>query len=812
MESTNSWKSPEEIEYESKLIELKLLKNEVNELKEKWATLNNEVDDFCNKNNEELLSNFNTGEIFVPSDDLKLLYFSFIKTVCPDMVINNENYMSFYNIFTKANEAFRNGDIKGLQEITQIWNESPESVKGDNVTSKISRVIRKIALIKKQKTNLNIEIANILSSQLVLKTDQKLEETKNFIEKQNGINKQVLEEQMNQDKLGVIIDKKKLPTTIINPIDGAESVLVPAGEFLMGSSDEDEFAIDNEKPQHKVYLDDYYIYKTPVTVAQYRMFCEATSRWFNWSNCESDMYPIVDVSWDDAVAYTQWACVNLPTEAQWEKAARGTDGRIYPWGNDWDSDLCIHGEYNDINSDDQLYSYYQILGNVGSIVAGASPYDCLDMVGNVWEWCIDWYNEEYYQTSPYENPTGPISGEYRILRGGQFYEWSDEYLLDEDIDEDGNCVIDGFTVFIGDGTISDYFPDEDESICRSAYRRFKISDYDNNYCGFRCVIRLSNELVNNMPNNTYNTSIPIVKTDEQKVHEVINIVNDNQIMPTSSIKTNLKDGAEMILIPSGTFIMGINEEKTINFIKKDFMVIQNEQFYHIDYDKIYKRIVSLEHEVKLSSYYIYKNPVTVEQYRLFCKATKHPMPKAPSWGWHDTHPIVNVDWYEANKYANWAGMVLPSEAQWEKAARGIDGRVYPWGNDWNKNFLHCSIYSIGDVGCTSAVASKYLDGASPYGVLDMAGNVSEWCSDWYEQDYYRKSPYINPTGPEKGLYKVIRGCGWTTDLNNFFEACCSYRKYSEPDGIGYVSNSKEIKKIIQNLKYSRGFRCATPIK
>ena len=214
-----------------------------------------------------------------------------------------------------------------------------------------------------------------------------------------------------------------LPTTKINPKDGAEMVLVPAGEFLMGSSEEEITAFlkanpsykrewyANEMPQRKVELDAYYMYKTEVTVAQYRKFCEATKRKMpidpDWKG--QDTHPIVSVTWSDAKAYADWAGVKLPTEAQWEKAARGTEGRIYPWGNKWDSAKCV----NYVNSKNGTKP-------VGSILAGASPYGCLDMAGNSWEWCADWYNLDYYKTAPVKNPIGPDTGTARVLRGGSW--------------------------------------------------------------------------------------------------------------------------------------------------------------------------------------------------------------------------------------------------------------------------------------------------------------------------------------------------------------------------------------------------------
>jgi formylglycine-generating enzyme required for sulfatase activity len=191
-------------------------------------------------------------------------------------------------------------------------------------------------------------------------------------------------------------------------------VYVPAGEFIMGSAASDGVAQDDEKPQHKVYLDAFWIDKTEVTNAQYKKcvaagVCKA-SRCADDPRFNGDAQPVVCVSWDDATAYVQWAGGRLPTEPEWEKAARGTDGRLWPWGNAWDA--------GKVNSEEQG------LGKptaVGSYPAGASPYGALDMAGNVWEWVADWYDGGYYARSPGRNPPGPDSGGFKVVRGGAFY-------------------------------------------------------------------------------------------------------------------------------------------------------------------------------------------------------------------------------------------------------------------------------------------------------------------------------------------------------------------------------------------------------
>lgn len=192
--------------------------------------------------------------------------------------------------------------------------------------------------------------------------------------------------------------------------DGSVMITIPVGTFTMGSN----YGDTEEKPVHKVYLDAYDIGKYEVTVAQYRKFCEATGRQmpeapsWDWK----DTHPIVNVTWDDANEYCKWAGGRLPTEAEWERAARGTNARIYPWGNKWDANKCANGWLGLTSTKP-----------VGSYPAGASPYGCLDMAGNAWEYCSDWYGEDYYKMSPAKNPKGPLGGEYHVMRGGCFYSY-----------------------------------------------------------------------------------------------------------------------------------------------------------------------------------------------------------------------------------------------------------------------------------------------------------------------------------------------------------------------------------------------------
>jgi len=201
------------------------------------------------------------------------------------------------------------------------------------------------------------------------------------------------------------------------PTDGKIMVWVRPGWFVMGA-DGDVSA--QEKPAHEVWVDGFWIDKTEVTQAEYARFVEATGRPAPeyWDADSDPSLPVVMVTWDDAVAYARWASKRLPTEAEWEKAARGNDGRIYPWGSVFDParvNCDLSGERSK-----QPERWADFLGTAYGWTAGASPYGALNMAGNVYEWCSDWYDPSYYQHGPERNPTGPVDGDERVRRGGSW--------------------------------------------------------------------------------------------------------------------------------------------------------------------------------------------------------------------------------------------------------------------------------------------------------------------------------------------------------------------------------------------------------
>jgi serine/threonine-protein kinase len=231
-------------------------------------------------------------------------------------------------------------------------------------------------------------------------------------------------------------------STWIQSKDEMVMVYVPAGEFLMGSGDGDS----DEKPVHTVNLDAYWIDQTEVTNAMYAN-CVATgvcnppnssksyTRGSYYGNSEFDNYPVIFVSWFNAVTYCEWASRRLPTEAEWEKAARGTDERVYPWGDTVDESLA---NYNQHVGDTTVVDDYE---------KGVSFYGAFNMAGNVWEWVSDWYDENYYINSPLSNPVG--TGTNPVRRGGS---WLDN-----------------------------------ENLVRSALRGHDFPLYASNNLGFRCA-------------------------------------------------------------------------------------------------------------------------------------------------------------------------------------------------------------------------------------------------------------------------------------------------------------------------------------
>lgn len=211
------------------------------------------------------------------------------------------------------------------------------------------------------------------------------------------------------------VESGSVPTSDDIPLK-EEMVNIPAGPFIRGT---DVGGFD-EQPPREVVLDEFEIDKYEVTNHHYGEFAAATahrkagppSRYAkNVTKMRGPNQPVVYVSWEDAQAYCQWKGKRLPTEAEWEKAMRGSDGRLWPWGNAQQAQGANWGRVND---------GYDVTAPVGAFELDASPYGVMDGAGNVMEWVEDWYQERYYQESPDRNPPGPDQGVYRVLRGGTY--------------------------------------------------------------------------------------------------------------------------------------------------------------------------------------------------------------------------------------------------------------------------------------------------------------------------------------------------------------------------------------------------------
>jgi formylglycine-generating enzyme required for sulfatase activity len=507
-----------------------------------------------------------------------------------------------------------------------------------------------------------------------------------------------------------------------------EMVYVPAGEFQMGSTEKDLHA----QSVHTVVLDDFWIDQTEVTNGQYRQCVAAgacdwpaenrsyTRNWY-YGNSSYDNYPVVFVNWHQAMAYCEWMEARLPTEAEWEFAARGSEGRVYPWGDEFDGTRLNYCDANCgfVEADETADDGYTDTAPGGSYPDGASWCGALDMVGNVTEWVADWY--WIYGPERQVNPTGPSFGDYRVQRGSSW----------------------------GQGAGS----------APSAKRMWGIPVLQNHFTGFRCA--RDAQVVDQVEEPTA-TPQP---TDELRHAEVI-----TWIRPA--------DDTVMVRVPAGEFQAGSTKR-----------YVDNEQPVHT---------------VALDGYWIDQTEVTNGQYRLCVKAGACD-PPAENGSFtrqqyydntiYDHHPVILVSWHQAAAYCEWAEMRLPTGAEWEYAARGPEGRMFPWGNEFDEKRLnYCDVSCqlamfTGDVegsGDTVPVRS-YPDGISWCGALDMAGNVTEWVADWYGG--YPSEWQANPTGPASGEQRVLRGGSWLLGSDAARGATRGKADPAEP-------------------YYDRGFRCA----
>ena len=454
----------------------------------------------------------------------------------------------------------------------------------------------------------------------------------------------------------------------------------------------------NEQPQQRVWLPDFHLSRVPITNAQYQHFVRATHHPApgHWPDGQplagTEQFPATYVSWADAQAFCVWAGVRLPTESEWEKAARGPasvhaarpeDERWWPWGDALPDATRAHFNGQALG----VAPAAQRVMPVGQFPLGASPYGVLDMAGNVWEW-----TNTLYRAYPYRAEDGrealTTSG-LRVVRGGSY--------------------------------------NHDLRQIRCAGRDGMAAGVRDVYIGFRVAIT--------------KVATPV----------------------TTPVATALAALAlEWVPIPAGAFVMGSEPRSRRGAVLPSEVP---QQSIHVD------------------EFRIAQMPVTNADYAAFVLATSHSAPAHWFNGLFPPrlaqHPVTHVDWDDAQAFCGWAGVRLPTEAEWEKAARGSstsvgEERIYPWGNRLpNATLLN---YRRTGKRTTTTPVHHYPRGTSPYGVLDMAGNVWEWTSS-----AYAPYPYTVADGredPQLRTQRVLRGGSFASPHADYVR--CAMRSLSYP--------------------------------
>ena len=458
-------------------------------------------------------------------------------------------------------------------------------------------------------------------------------------------------------------------TTYTETVKGLnlKMIFVEGGTFAMGSNDGEY----DEPPVHNVTLDSYYIAETEITQAQWQAVMGS-----NPSSYTGDNRPVESVTWEKAQEFCKKLSeltgkkYVLPTEAQWEYAARGGNkSKGYPYsGSNTIGDVAVYWD-NKINHHSNVKS------------KKPNELGIYDMSGNVYEWCSDWYGK--YNPSKQTNPQGPSSGSSRVLRGGSWYNGS------------SYC------------RVADRF-------CENPSKRFFN-------CGFRVVCLPEGS-------NGFNGANVTATLSEQKKTET-QVQNNAKVTGATYTETVNGLNLKIILVEGGTFAMGStsgdSDEKPV-------------------------------HNVTLDSYYIGETEITQAQWRAI-------MGSNPSSYTGDNRPVESVSWEDAQEFCKKLSAltgkkyVLPTEAQWEYAARGGNkskGYTYSGSN----NVYDVAVYYDNRGNGHSNVKSKK---PNELGIYDMSGNVYEWCSDWYNDSYYSSSHKTNPQGPSSGGRRVLRGGSWS---------------------------------------------------
>ena len=507
---------------------------------------------------------------------------------------------------------------------------------------------------------------------------------------------------------------------VIREFDGIPMALVPAGCFMMGSTDEqiDQYLTMMDLPGF--YIDEQpahlQCFQEPFWIDVYEVTNGFYGSYGLWQDSDQ---PRESVTWFEANTYCNLRGSHLPSEAEWEYAARGPDNLVYPWGNTFDGNRLNFCDSNcqTPGSDHNYDDGYSTTAPVGSYPEGASWVGALDMAGNVWEWV-----STSLQPYPYQADDG-------------------REVSPEELDNSSTMMLRG-----GGRLDPDY-------VVRSANRNERKAHFYDGRFGLRCARSFDSQADGD------------VSLQDQP--EMVMAPPKNAVLGDTWIRPF--DGAVMIFVPGGSFQMGIGTDQAAATGWDEFP----------------------EHKVKVDSYWIDKYLIDIKQFAEFLYMRGNQTEDGVTWydpqnelslleerldfykpvlGFED-HPVIGVSWYGAQAYCDWVGGRLLTEAEWEYAASGPENNIYPWGNEFNcelGNFHDWTDEDVlvsfpGERGCdgynfTSPV-DAYPEGASWVGVLDMAGNVWEWVADWGVTPY-PSDPQTNPTGPDSGINKIVRGGSW----------------------------------------------------
>jgi formylglycine-generating enzyme required for sulfatase activity len=493
--------------------------------------------------------------------------------------------------------------------------------------------------------------------------------------------------------------------------DGVPMVQVPAGCFMMGSNDGD----GDERPQHQqCFSAPFWIDRTEVTQADFTRLGGVQAEQSYFAGADR---PVEQITWFEARDFCALRGARLPTEAEWEYAARGPHGLAYPWGNAWNEDNAVWGG----NSGGQT-------APVGSRPAGRSWVGADDMIGNVWEWTSSLYEPYPYAAGDgREADTGTSTDVRRVVRGGSWFNY-------------------------------------DAGSLRAAYRGWAVPGGWVGYnFGFRCARSEGATQIINTPTTTLTptitpTSVPLA--DALAIGSAFSGGNaDWQAQVPDGMQYTFDDGVAMVQVPPGCFTMGMTDAEIDDLIN---------QYGSAEF---FREFGPQQQQCFSAPFWIDRTEVTQADFaRLGGEQERQSRFSGAD------RPVEQITWFEARDFCALRGARLPTEAEWEYAARGPDSLVYPWGNAWNEDN---AVWDGNSGGQTAPVGSRPA-GRSWVGADDMSGNVWEWTSSLYEPYPYAAGDGREAdTGTSTDVLRVVRGGSWNYFLTVNLRAALRGRNLPE---------------------------------